>query len=365
MLVCVLVARVHVAQEPRERAGDPAAAGEARVLIVASAAALDPEAVAGSGDTAALRGNVESREKPVVAFVAPPGAQEPAPRPADALFPAAPQRAAGRYVAVVEYLRERFDVHEVSLREGDGLEDLARRVAKEKEQRERRGGGVEHRVEDVVRALVVVGPEALDGVQAAAVAGAVRLGIGTVVLAGRWSADLSQAGISRGVPLRRLKLGPELESLLATWGVELPDVVLASNSCAPIHVTPSPVAGGLAAPRAVPVAAMLSLGEGDLEAASPLLASSAGLVLPFSSGLRLDARRLQANGTRVEVHARAPRETWSVHVDAPEAAAGQLTLASRSRDLIETRESGKIAASGDRVPLAVLLRGRFAPPRKR
>ncbi|MDE0739213.1 MAG: GldG family protein [Planctomycetota bacterium] len=309
---------------------------------------------------------VTQPQKPVVAFF---DARKP---PAPPVNPAQPTQAPpSDYAAVINFLQELVDVRQLSLKEGDSLDDLVKNIKGEAERKrkeelgEEPGGEVTLEESDYasfIKCLVVAQPDALEDRQIYEINRAVSMGIPTVFLVSPYTIDISQqTGLPRGIPITLLNSG--LEDLFKSWGVSLGDEMLASNNSGAIML-PRRVLGNLTAMMPTPVSFVVSPSGESINTESSLTNRIPGLALPATAGLKV--RKVE--GLEYEELANCGEQSWSVKIDPLE---GMNNPFNRGRPSGPTISAYQQKLMGNKNPeefndfikplaLAAFLKGKFA-----
>ncbi len=309
---------------------------------------------------------VTQPQKPVVAFF---DARKP---PAPPVNPAQPTQAPpSDYAAVINFLQELVDVRQLSLKEGDSLDDLVKNIKGEAERKrkeelgEEPGGEVTLEESDYasfIKCLVVAQPDALEDRQVYEINRAVSMGIPTVFLVSPYTIDISQqTGLPRGIPITLLNSG--LEDLFKSWGVSLGDEMLASNNSGAIML-PRRVLGNLTAMMPTPVSFVVSPSGESINTESSLTNRIPGLALPATAGLKV--RKVE--GLEYEELANCGEQSWSVKIDPLE---GMNNPFNRGRPSGPTISAYQQKLMGNKNPeefndfikplaLAAFLKGKFA-----
>jgi ABC-type uncharacterized transport system involved in gliding motility auxiliary subunit len=250
----------------------------------------------------------------------------------DARKPAAPPFEPGRppqmppsdYQAVVQYLGEFFDVREIDLKENDSIEDAIKRIKKDRERKRREDAGEEEPEKEpevtvapedyrLVKTLIVAQPDALAPRQVYEINRAASLGVATIILASRFTMDISREGVQRGIPLGVLAPGSEFEDMLREWGVDLLRDVLASNQAGTVQVQAR--IAGLPVMTAQMLSAAVRCRSAEMSSDSALTNRIPAVTFPAAVGLKTLAETLKKNGLVEERLAWTPEHTWSVEID--------------------------------------------------
>ena len=309
---------------------------------------------------------VTQPQKPVVAFF---DARKP---PAPPVNPAQPTQAPpSDYAAVINFLQELVDVRQVSLKEGDSIDDLVKNIKGEAERKRKEELGEEPSGEVTleesdyagsIKCLVVAQPDALEDRQVYEINRAVSMGIPTVFLVSPYTIDISQqTGLPRGIPITLLNSG--LEDLFKSWGVSLGDEMLASNNSGAIML-PRRVLGNLTAMMPTPVSFVVSPSGESINTESSLTNRIPGLALPATAGLKV--RKVE--GLEYEELANCGEQSWSVKIDPLE---GMNNPFNRGRPSGPTISAYQQKLMGNKNPeefndfikplaLAAFLKGKFA-----
>ncbi|MFP6739308.1 MAG: Gldg family protein [Planctomycetota bacterium] len=251
--------------------------------------------------------------KPVVAFF---DARKPPAPPMNPARPTPPPPS--EYAAVINFLQELVDVRQISLKEGDSVDDLARSIKGDLDRKEKEEIGEEASGEvtlsdgdhaRLVKCLVVAQPHALEDRQVYEINRAVSMGIPTIFLVSPYTTDISQqTGLSRGIPITILNSG--LGELFKSWGVTLGDGMLGSNDSGAIMV-PQRVLGNLTAMVPRPVSFVVSPSGDSIDSESSLTNRIPGLALPATPGMTLE----QVDGLQSEKLVNSGKQSWSVKID--------------------------------------------------
>jgi|GEM_PF-2303801 len=252
-------------------------------------------------------------QKPVVAFF---DARKPPAPPVNPARPTPPPPS--EYAAVINFLQELVDVRQISLKEGDSMDDLARSIKGDLDRKVKEESGEEPSGEvtlsdgdhaKLIKCLVVAQPHALEDRQVYEINRAVSLGIPTIFLVAPYTTDISQqTGLSRGIPITILNSG--LGELFKSWGVTLGDGMLGSNASGAIMV-PQRVLGNLTAMVPRPVSFVVSPAGESINSEHALTNRIAGLALPATSGMTVE----QVDGLKYETLADSGKQSWSVKID--------------------------------------------------
>ena len=308
---------------------------------------------------------VTQPQKPVVAFF---DARKPPAPPVNPAQPAQPPPS--DYAAVINFLQELVDIRQLSLKEGDSLDDLVKNIKGEAERKRKEELGEEPAGEVTleerdyarfIKCLVVAQPDALEDRQVYEINRAVSMGIPTVFLVSPYTIDISQqTGLPRGIPITLLNSG--LEDLFKSWGVSLGDEMLASNNSGGIML-PRRV-GGFTMLMATPVSFVVSPSGESINSESSLTNRIPGLALPATAGLKIS----KVEGLEYEELANCGEQTWAVKIDPLE---GMNNPFSRGRPSGPTISAYQQKLMGNKNPeefndfikplaLAAFLKGKFA-----
>ena len=309
---------------------------------------------------------VTQPQKPVVAFF---DARKPPAPPVNPAQPAPPPPS--DYAAVTNFLQELVDVRQLSLKEGDSIDDLVKNIKGEAERKRKEELGEEPSGEvtleesdyaSFIKCLVVAQPDALEDRQVYEINRAVSMGIPTVFLVSPYTIDISQqTGLPRGIPITLLNSG--LEDLFKSWGVSLGDEMLASNNAGAIML-PRRVLGNLTAMMPTPASFVVSPGGESINSESSLTNRIPGLALPATAGLKIS----KVEGLVSEELANCGEQSWSVKIDPLE---GMNNPFNRGRPSGPTISAYQQKLMGNKNPeefndfikpmaLAAFLKGKFA-----
>ena len=309
---------------------------------------------------------VTQPQKPVVAFF---DARKPPAPPVNPAQPAQPPPS--DYAAVTNFLQELVDVRQLSLKEGDSIDDLVKSIKGEAERKRKEELGEEPSGEvtleesdyaSFIKCLVVAQPDALEDRQVYEINRAVSMGIPTVFLVSPYTIDISQqTGLPRGIPITLLNSG--LEDLFKSWGVSLGDEMLASNNSGAIML-PRRVLGNLTAMMPTPVSFVVSPSGESINSESSLTNRIPGLALPATAGLKIS----KVEGLESEELANCGEQSWSVKIDPLE---GMNNPFNRGRPSGPTISAYQQKLMGNKNPeefndfikpmaLAAFLKGKFA-----
>ena len=309
---------------------------------------------------------VTQAQKPVVAFF---DARKPPAPPVNPARPAPPPPS--EYAAVINFLQELVDVRQLSLKEGDSLDELVKNIKGEAERKRKEELGEEPSGEvtleesdyaSSIKCLVVAQPDALEDRQVYEINRAVSMGIPTVFLVSPYTIDISQqTGLPRGIPITILNSG--LEDLFKSWGVSLGDEMLASNNSGAIML-PRRVLGNLTAMMPTPVSFVVSPSGESINTESSLTNRIPGLALPATAGLKVS----KVEGIEYEELANCGEQSWSVKIDPLE---GMNNPFNRGRPSGPTISAYQQKLMGNKNPeefndfvkplaLAAFLKGKFA-----
>ena len=267
------------------------------------------------GDLAERILKVTQDRKPVVAFF--DGRKPPAP-PMNPARPTPPPPS--DYSMVIGALQELLDVRELSLKEGDSIDDLAMSIKGDEERKlkeemgEEPAGAGEVALANgdqakYIKCLVVAQPHALEDRQVYEINRAVSMGVPTIFLVSPYTVDVSQqTGVPGGLPITILNSG--LEDLFKAWGVSLRDEMLASNNAGPI-MYPQTDMFGRRGPLPTPVSFVVSSGREYMNDESRLTKRFPGLAFPSTSGLKFT----ETAGLVSTELANSGEESWSVKID--------------------------------------------------
>ncbi len=308
---------------------------------------------------------VTQPQKPVVAFF---DARKP---PAPPVNPAQPtQPPPSDYAAVINFLQELVDVRQVSLKEGDSIDDLVKNIKGEAERKRKEELGEEPSGEVTleesdyagsIKCLVVAQPDALEDRQVYEINRAVSMGIPTVFLVSPYTIDISQqTGLPRGIPITLLNSG--LEDLFKSWGVSLGDEMLASNNSGGIML-PRRV-GGFTMLMAAPVSFVVSPSGKSINSESSLTNRIGELALPATAGLKIS----KVEGLEYEELANCGEESWSVKIDPLEGMNNPFnrgrpsgpTISAYQQKLMGSKDPEEFNDFIKPMALAAFLKGKFA-----
>lgn len=310
-------------------------------------------------------------QKPVVAFF--DGRRPPAP-PMDPSNPTPPPE--GDYAGITQALSELFDIRNVSLKEGDSLDDIVVKVKEDAWRKENDKKPEAERAkeftdkvatpEDLKRYLkcfIVAQPDSLEPRQVYEVNRAVSLGVPTILLTSRFTMDVSQRGMQMGLPINSISSG--LDDVLRKWGVELREELLASNESGTVEL-PTNV-GGFMMRMARPLPVCVAATNQSISKESALTNRIPSLVFPASTGLRFLPETLTKSGLAHEVLASTARESWSVKVDPFARLQNPLrkgqgmgtSVAEMKDDLLSKKDPTEFRGFVEPVALAALVQGKF------
>jgi ABC-type uncharacterized transport system involved in gliding motility auxiliary subunit len=310
-----------------------------------------------------------TENKPVVAFF------DSRKAPAPPMNPMQPQQAPpGDYVGITQFLSEQFDMRDITLKEGDSIDDLVRtlkeaawrRAHEDEDSSEMPEAEKEIKPEEVkkyIQTFIVAQPDGLEKRQLYEISRAVSLGVPTIFLVSRYSMDISRTGVSSGIPLAILT--PGVEELFRKWGIEFGSEVLASNR-----------SGAIEMPRrfqnfqimaAQPLSINVAASDDSIDQSTALTNRIQQLIFPASAGLELLPEVLKKAEIEAEVLVRTPPESWSVKVDPFARMQNPLTrnqgmgvnLVQYQDDLVAMKDPDEFRDFIDPVPLAVLLDGKL------
>ncbi|MCH2368018.1 MAG: GldG family protein [Planctomycetes bacterium] len=305
-------------------------------------------------------------QKPVVAFF---DARKPPAPPMNPAQPTPPPPS--EYAAVINFLQELVDVRQLSLKEGDSIDDLVKTIKGDVDRKLKEERGEESSGEVIladgdhasfIKCLVVAQPHALEDRQVYEINRAVSMGIPTVFLVSPYTIDISQqTGLPRGIPITILNSG--LEDLFKSWGVSLGEEMLASNDAGAIML-PRRVLGNLTAMMPTPVSFVVSPKGESMNNESSLTNRIPGLALPATAGLKIK----KVEGLTAEKLVTTGEQSWSVRIDP---LAGMNNPFSRGRPTGPTVSGYQKDLMGNRNPeefndfieepmvLAAFLKGEF------
>ena len=305
-------------------------------------------------------------QKPVVAFF---DARKPPAPPMNPAQPTPPPPS--EYAAVINFLQELVDVRQISLKEGDSIDDLVKTIKGDVDRTLKEERGEEPSGEVVladgdhasfIKCLVVAQPHALEDRQVYEINRAVSMGIPTVFLVSPYTIDISQqTGLPRGIPITILNSG--LEDLFKSWGVSLGEEMLASNDAGAIML-PRRVLGNLTAMMPTPVSFVVSPKGESMNNESSLTNRIPGLALPATAGLKIK----KVEGLVAEKLVTTGEQSWSVKIDP---LAGMNNPFSRGRppagptvsgyqkDLMGNRNPEEFNDFVKPMALAAFLKGKF------
>ena len=305
-------------------------------------------------------------QKPVVAFF---DARKPPAPPMNPAQPTPPPPS--EYAAVINFLQELVDVRQISLKEGDSIDDLVKTIKGDVDRKLKEERGEEPSGEVVladgdhasfIKCLVVAQPHALEDRQVYEINRAVSMGIPTVFLVSPYTIDISQqTGLPRGIPITILNSG--LEDLFKSWGVSLGEEMLASNDAGAIML-PRRVLGNLTAMMPTPVSFVVSPKGESMNNESSLTNRIPGLALPATAGLKIN----KVEGLVAEKLVTTGEQSWSVKID-PLAGmnnpfnrgrppAGP-TVSGYQKDLMGNRNPEEFNDFVKPMALAAFLKGKF------
>ncbi len=309
--------------------------------------------------------------KPIVAIFDP--RKPPAP-PFNPQQPMPPPQS--DFSIVTSFLSDLADVRDISLKDGDAIDDFVKNLKKDELRREREGAGdtkskdpedVELEPGDykrLLRCLVVAQPHGLEERQAYEISRAVSLGIPTVFLVSRYSMDVSREGLQRGWPITPLDSG--LDDLFEKWGIEVGPKMLASNDAGVILV-PRRIGGIGQILAPMPVSAVVGTESDGIDRNSLLTSGLRRLLFPATTGLDLSQKKLDENELVVEKLVESTEHTWDVTIN-PFAGAnnpfqrGQppgATLANHADDLAQPKDVDKFKDFVGPSLLAAHVTGKF------
>lgn len=255
----------------------------------------------------------QGEQKPVVAFF---DSRKPPAPPVNPARPTPPPPS--EYSMIISYLQELVDVREISLKEGDAIDDLVKSVKGDADRKLKEASGEEASgevaVEDgdytrFIKCLIVAQPHELEDRQVYEINRAVSMGIPTVFLVSPYTINVSDPERNGGLPITILRTG--LEDLFKDWGVILEEEMLASNEAGPI-MYPREVIRGFR-PQLMPMPAnfVLSPSGESFQSDSILTNRIAGLALPGASGMRLT----KIAGLTTQELVNSGKHSWSVKID--------------------------------------------------
>jgi ABC-type uncharacterized transport system involved in gliding motility auxiliary subunit len=260
--------------------------------------------------------------KPTIAFF---DSRKPA-MPEQNPFQPNPELPQSEYAAVIEYLRALFDVREISMKEGDAVDDLARRLREDAERRAREARGdpepkagekPEVTLEPAdyarVRCLIVAQPDQLEDRQVWEISRAVSMGVKTVFLVSPYSLDIA-ARRRDPLDIPIASLDSKLEALLRSWGVQLGDEILASNTCGVTIISYRHQQLGIPVSQPIELPVIVVARTDGIEQESSFTNRIANLVFPATAGLRFDEEAAKKAGLTSKVLVTTAPETWKVKV---------------------------------------------------
>ena len=315
-------------------------------------------------------------DKPVVAFF---DARKPDAPPPNPMQPQPPP--ASEYQGIEQFLGQFFDVRSIGLKEGDSVDDLVETLKKDKQRKEREAAGDDSEAPEVtvdlsdfkkfISCLVVGQPHNLEARQVYEINRLASLGIPTVVLASRYSMDISQSGVQNGIPVEMLAPGTEFDDMLREWGVRLGDEILAANppNIASVEIPQQLPGTTFRVMSARPFQVCIAPGAQDISQEHSLTNRIPQLVFPASPGLRVDAAEdMKKKGLVSEVLAKTPEQTWSTKLDPFARMQNPLqrhrgmgvSLVDYQEDLLQTKDPDNFDDFLDSpMPLAVLVSGKL------
>ncbi|MGH9360447.1 MAG: Gldg family protein, partial [Thermoanaerobaculia bacterium] len=168
------------------------------------------------------------KRKPKVLFF---DGRKPEPPPMERMNPMM-RTPASDYSAVVNEMAELFDIDEISLKEGNSISDVQKRIEEDLKKTDDDRSPEEK--PEKINCLIVAQPHELEPRQVFEISKAVSMGIPTIFLVSNYSIDVSRAAYQQGFPITFLR--PGLEDLFRSWGVTLGKEFLCSKDCASVVV---------------------------------------------------------------------------------------------------------------------------------
>ena len=320
---------------------------------------------------------VTMEQKPVVAVF--DARKPPAPPPArPGMPPPAPQ---SEYSQTLRYLGDVVEVRDITLKEGDAIDDLVQQVAQQRARKAKKDVGEEidysedeeidvnpEDYKDYLNCFVVVQPHDLEDRQVYEINRVVSLGIPTVFLVSPYTTDISREGWAQGqFPITILRSG--LDEMFRSWGFEVGDEMIASNTSGVLSVPQAVNIGGRRAEFWMPTTASFIVtphGE-SISSESGLTNRIPVLVFPSTAGLRPLRDTLEKNKITFEELVSTGDETWTKKVDAfvPASFPGQPpsppSLLAYQRDLLSPKDVKRDQDDfiDEPIVLAAHLRGSF------
>ena len=314
-----------------------------------------------------------TENKSVVAVFDP---RKPAAPPFNPMSPQQ-QPPTSEYAGIWSALGDLFDIREIDLKEDDSLEGLAEKVKEERweaanedladdeaaKEKALAGGVKPGEFKSLISTLVIVQPDQLQARQVYEINRAVSLGVKTIILASGFSMDVSQEGLSQGIPIVTLSPGTDFDDMIDKWGLELRRELLASNDCGNIGVPQQNGPFRYTAPY--PVAAAVVASRDGLSDTNPLTNGISELVFPSTVGVTVSTAGVEKAGLEHEVLAKTGDRTWSVAIDPfanmnnPMARGRPVNLFDKKTDLIDRKDEDFSTFVSEPVALAVLMQGKF------
>jgi len=310
-----------------------------------------------------------TEDKPVVGFF---DARKPPAPPMNPMQRQQPPQ--GDYAGITQFLGEQFDMRDITLKEGDSIDDLVRSL---KEAAWRKGHDDEDsnempeaekdvKPEDVkkyIQAFIVAQPDRLEKRQIYEISRAVSLGVPTIFLVSPYSIDISRAGVQQGIPFAMLTHG--LEDLFRKWGIQVGSEALASNRAASVQVMKR--FQGMQIPMSQPLSINVAASQGSIDQSTALTNRIDRIIFPASAGLELLPDVLKKAELEAMVLARTPEESWSARVDPMKRMQNPMmrnqgpgaNLVEYQDDLVGMKDPDEFRDFIDPVPLAVLIDGKL------
>jgi ABC-type uncharacterized transport system involved in gliding motility auxiliary subunit len=281
------------------------------------------------------------------------------------------------YQAVTDFLGELFDVRQISLKEGDSIDDLVLRLKEDRERREREARGEKEPAEKekdrtvtaedmkLLSCLIVVQPENLEERQVYEINRAVSLGVPAIIMASPYSMDVSPQGVRQGIPIISLRTG--LEDLFRKWGVQFGDEILASNQSGQITVERRMPGVGLILQQPAPLSMIVAPAGPAINQESPFTNRIGQLVFPATTGIKLLRETLGKNKLTVTELVKTSPETWSKRIDPFERLQNPLrkhqgmgtSVIENQKDLAEGKPDDFRDFLDDPMALALLIEGKL------
>ena len=194
------------------------------------------------------------------------------------------------YSAIVRELGELFDIDEITLKEGNSVTDILKRIEEDLQKKDDDKAADEK--PSKISCLIVAQPDNLEARQLFEISRAVSEGVPTIFLVSSYSIDASRQGLQQGFPIATLRSG--LDDLFRSWGITLGKEIVASKECATINVPQR--MGGFVMNAPYPMPVLLKAVGDAINKEHALTNRIPALIFPAAVGLTVNDEDMKKAG---------------------------------------------------------------------